>query len=300
MDTDTQSLSEPPAKASNPVWLAPTAITVVAFYQKLIEVGQIIGAVTDRWMDVARSFWRNALEIAVGPAMVTVDESTGDMLTLWVVASLAIWLLPFATPEKKGARIKTTVAIIKETLPIPGALARVLAFPIIALSALVVVAPFAFGDGSLLSTVRQSGMLAPEGSVVGDWLAGSGVWFAYVLAICGGALLSYEFFVIGPKLERVAITSAESRDLILIAVVLWAISAGCIVVSVLAPMDGLAFFGGQLTKADAMVGALIALIGLVAWRSALPLVQLAALVVAVLAIDGAYDFVTELASRMGS
>ena len=299
LDMQSEPLVDAPARASNPVWLAPTALTIVAFYQKLIEVGQIIGAVTDKWMEVARSFWRHALEIAAGPEAVTVDESTGDMLTLWVVASLAIWLLPFATPGR-GARVKTTVAVIAESLRMPRVLARALGFLIIALSAFVVMAPFALGDANLVQTMRGSGLLAPEGTAFGDWLSGDGVWLAGVLALVGAGLLSYEFFVIGPKLEAAPVTRTEARDLIVIAVVLWAISAACIFVAVTAPATGVQFLGVSLSKADAMVGALIALIGLVVWRSALPLVQLAGLVVVVLVIDGAYDFVTELVARMQS
>ncbi|HVY86293.1 MAG TPA: hypothetical protein VG943_14255 [Caulobacterales bacterium] len=274
----------------NPLWLFPSAMTFVAFYQSIFEFGHLIVDLCGVWLAFCRELWARLFALAPG-AHLQADGAVRDLLTLWVTASFALWLFPLTTPRNDG-RVTTTVAAIAQTFKLPRPVARLAAFVLIALSILVVGMPFAATsapDQPPLLVALQGSQLISGGSL-SAWLAGEGVWFSILLTALGGAFLSIEFFVIGPKLEDAPLSPTEQRDLFVIAIVLWIASAAFVAAALIMPPSGF----GPLTKPDAMVLALLALIGLIAWRSALPFVQLALLIGAVFALDGVYQFLSSV------
>jgi hypothetical protein len=269
----------------HPLWLWPSAMTFIAFYEKVFKFGGLVVEVCRVWLDFSRTFWERLF--ALSPSVsVPQDPALYDMLTLWVTASFAIWFFPLLTPASDG-RVKTTVDALGETLRLPPPAARGLGFIVIALAILVVAAPFGAFDSSpertLVETLQQSAIVSGGG--LADWLSGGGLWFAVVLAAFGAAALSYVYFVIGPRLAAAELSDEEKRDLIVIAAALWLTSAALLAAAVFLPAG---LFG--LGRLDLMVLSLLSLVGLVAWRSALPFVQLAVLIVAAVAVNEALEF----------
>jgi hypothetical protein len=273
----------------NSIWILPSAMTFVAFYKNIFEFGNFVVDLCRTWLDFCRAFWAALFDLAPGGAAVSVDTAAGDMLTLWVTSSLAVWLFPMLTRDGSG-QPKTTVAALSDFIPLPALGVRLVAFVLIGLSALIIALPFAApapGEESLVQVLRGSGVISAGG--FGDWLAFDGAWVASAMVGAAIAMLSYVFFVLGPRLAAATLTDAEKRDLFVVAAVLWLVSAGLLIAALVLPTQG-----AQLTRPDAMVLSLTALIGLVAWRSALPFVQLAGLIAAIFTIDAVYRFLLDV------
>lgn len=274
-------------RRSNPVWLLPSAMTFVAFYKDLLEFGQLLADICRDWLDLCRVLWER-LFAAVSPSLAQdVAGPSADMLTLWVTSSLAIWLFPLIAGQR-GGQIKTTVEALVE-LRLPPFLARLVAFVLIGVSSAVIAAPFtlppAGAEQDTLARALQSGqVLAPQDeSPLAAWaLIGAGI-----------AALSYIFFFIGPRLAAAELSAREKFESALISILFWIVSAALLAAALISP-NGVALFGGEIMQADIMVASLVALIGLVSWRSALPFVQLALLIAVVLTADAALRFLLDI------
>lgn len=276
----------------NSIWLLPSAMTLVAFYKNIFEFGNLVVELCRTWLDFCRAFWTHLFALAPG-ASGGVDTVGSDMLTLWVTSSVAIWLFPLLTRDDTG-NPKTAVAALGDLLPLPPFITRLIAFVLIGVSALVIATPFAIppaqGGPSLIDALQGSQVIEAGG--LGAWLSSEGVWAAFGFVGAGVAMLSYVFFVIGPKLAGAQLSDAEKRDLMIISAILWFVSLALLIC-------GLTMADGVLAREDFMVLSLIVLIGLVAWRSALPFVQLAVLIVAIFTIDVVYRFLLEVWTSMG-
>ncbi|MBL8542551.1 MAG: hypothetical protein JNJ63_01970 [Hyphomonadaceae bacterium] len=274
----------------NSIWILPSAMTFVAFYKNIFEFGNFVVALCRTWLDFCRELWSRLFALAPDGAAPGMSAASSDMLTLWVTCSLAVWLFPMLTRDQSG-QPKTTVAALTDFLPLPALGIRLLAFVLIGFSALVIALPFAAppapGDASLVDVLQESQVIGAGG--FGAWLAQEGVWVAFAMLGVAIAVLTYVFFVVGPRLAAAVLSEAEKRDLIILAAVLWFASAAFLVASLVLPAGG-----ALITREDAMVLSLTALIGLVAWRSALPFVQLAGLIVAIFTIDAVYRFVLDV------
>lgn len=277
----------------NSIWILPSAMTFVAFYKNIFEFGNFVVVLCRTWLDFCRELWSRVFALAPAGATAAVDTASSDMLTLWVTSSLAIWLFPMLTRDATG-QPKTTVAALADFLPLPILGVRLVAFVLIGLSALIIALPFAAppaaGEASLIDVLQSSQVIEAGG--FGAWLAQEGVWAAALMVAGAIALLSFVFFVLGPQLAAAELSDAEKRDLIVIGAVFWLISAALLIGGLVAPA------GSPIGREDAMVLSLVALIGLVAWRSALPFVQLAGLIVAIFTIDAVYRFVLDVWSSV--
>lgn len=279
--------------ATHPLWLLPSAMTFVGFYKGIFDFGHFFVRLCSAWLDFCREIWLRLFAATPGMSG-ALDPAVTDLLTLWVCASLALWVFPLLTPQRDG-RVLTTVSALHTYLHIPPGVARALAFVLIGVSVVVVGLPFTAPnpDGASLGEAVQGSTLV-TGGAASSWLSGAGAWFSALLVGVAGALLCFVFFVLGPKLEA-PLSAAERRDLLIIAIALSVVSAGFVVAAIVMPASGM----GPLTKPDAMALALLALIGLVAWRSALPFVQLSVLVGAVFVLDAGYRFFADVWSSVG-
>jgi hypothetical protein len=280
------------------LWLLPAAISFVGFFDKIFSFGNALADLCRQWLGFMRNLWAALFGAMDGAVPVSLDTMSADLLTLWVTSSIAVWLLPIATRTPDG-RLMTTVDAVGGLLRAPTVFARPIALVLIVLAIVTMLAPFgAFSSeqGSLFPGLAdQSAIIGASG--FGEWLSGQGVWAAAVLVLLAGVLYAYNFFAIGPRLANAVLSPAERRDLLIVAIVLWLVSALLLVLSLLVPTGATA---AGFSKADVMVLSLLTLVGLVAWRTALPFVQLVVLAGAIFAIDAVYGFIMSVANAGGA
>lgn len=279
---------------ANPIWLLPSAMTLMAFYKDIVEFGQMLAAVCRGWMVFFRELWSRIFSMAPPGAVPRMDPAMGDMLTLWVTSSIAIWAFPLIAGQRDG-RVKTTVEALEESFGLPANVARGLAFTLIALAVLGMAAPLGLAASpddqqTVARSLQASTLISPGGREFRDWFANDGAWLAWSLVGLGGALLTFVFFVIGPILSAAILSKREKLELTAIGISMWVLSGGLLAAALFVPASGIPVHGLQHVHADLAVLSLLTLIGLVAWRSALPFVQLALLILAVLTLDAAVRF----------
>lgn len=277
-------------------WLLPAAMTFVGVCKEALSFGSSVSALCFEGLKFARAFWLMVFPSLGDLATGSIDKTTADLLTFWVSWSIAIWLLPMVSKSADG-RLLTTVDEVKRLFRLPPLFARLVALVMIALSVLIIIVPFGASletetASPLLSEILQGSQLATAFGL-GNWLSSDGIWAAFGLLLLSAALYGYNFFVLGPRLAGAVLSADERRDLQIIAIVLWLMSALLLILAlVVSPQASLLGFGRE----DVMALSLLCLVGVVAWRTALPFVQLAILVGAILMIGGIWDFLISVAT----
>ena len=283
-------------QAGSAFWLLPAAMTFVGFCEKVFSFGSGVSALCLEGLQFARTFWLLLFASLGSLSPLSVDETTADLLTFWVSWSLAIWLLPIVSKSADG-RLMTTVDVVEGLSRAPPLFARPVALVMITLSVLILITPFGAlpqtqTPSTLLSDILQESQLATAFGL-GDWLSSDGIGVSIALLLLAAALYGYNFFVLGPRLAGAVLSAAERRDLQIIAIILWLLSASLLILALfVSPQASLLGFG----RADVMALSLLSLVGVVAWRTALPFVQLVILVSAILMIGGIWDFLTSVAT----
>lgn len=268
---------------SSVLWMLPTAITFTKFYREVFEFGHDVVELCERLTGFARAAWHRGFTLVPHWVPITVDDRTMDLLTLWVTSSFIVLALPRLTGEK-SALPRTTISAVQDTLKLSELPAQLIASVLIAISAFVIAAPFE----AALATLHASSVLSPGGAAVRQWLGGRGIWLTFVvmgLALCA---VGYVYFVHNPKLAKLTPSAQEKREFTAVSALLWLLSAAFLILALFVPLQGWHLGALVFLKDDSMVLSLLALAGLITWRSALPFVQLACLIVAIFFIDGAY------------
>lgn len=277
------------SRAINPIIVFPAAITAAAFIEKAFAVGGEIARLCVRWTDFARELWSRLFAFLPDGASIHTSDRLLDLLTLWVTCSLVVALMPHLSGER-GHVPKSTIAAVHDLTKLPPLLTQIVALALIVGSLALIVAVFR----EPIQAAGESNILLPGGDATRSWLAGSGLWFAGVVGAVAVSVLGYLYFVHNPKVAAMELTATEQRDISVVSVALWVFSAAALVAAFLTPLAGWTLAGLRIAQVDCMLLSLIGLAALVMWRSALPFVQLALLVLAILAIDRIYTFLSEI------
>jgi hypothetical protein len=277
-----------------PFWLLPIAMVVYAAFEDVVSFAGKVVDFCQRWVTFTRRLWSRLFDLAPesgpffvsDPSFAAINNTFRDVLTLWVAGSLALVIVPWATRDTSPLATTTTQAV-KSVTKWPDALARIVSFVLIALSAALILASYF----TTFSVLRTSQVVNVNPSTR-DWLLGDGLWLTVGVAIACVVGIAVAFFMLAPQLERAEYTPAELRDVARFSVVLWLISGLLALSAGLVPYDGLTLGPLHLAKVDVLLMSVVALVGLVAWRSALPFVEVAILVVVMFTINAVWTLIS--------
>lgn len=271
-------------KAVNPIWLFPAGVTVAAFYEKAFVLGGRIAELCVSWVDFAREVW---LRLFGMTPLGAPDGRVLDLLTLWLTCSVVAIALPRATGER-GHVPKTTTGAVRDLTRLPALPARIVAFVLIIASIALIAFPFS----APLQAAAESDILMPGGTETRVWLGNEARWLAYGLIAVGLVAVGFGFFIQNPRVEALDLNEVEKRDISIISIMLWLASAAFLVLAFLIPSAGWQLGSVHVGAEESIALSLLGLACLIAWRSALPFVQLALLVVAFVVLDRVYTFLS--------